>query len=92
MVDTYGRWTPEADYSAYPKEKWCDLDRVADYIRKSGYQVQIDLERFIDRISYFFEEDGEFEPVWDENNMINIPMLHEYVEASGGLKEFDYEC
>ena len=21
MVDTYGRWTEEKDYSAYPKEK-----------------------------------------------------------------------
>lgn len=29
MIDNYGRWTPEEDYSTYPREKWCDMDRVA---------------------------------------------------------------
>lgn len=31
MVDNLGRWTPEPDYSAYPKEKWCDMDGESSY-------------------------------------------------------------
>ena len=34
MVDTYGRWTEEKDYNTYPKEKWCDYDYMAAWIRE----------------------------------------------------------
>ena len=36
MVDWFGRWTEEKDYSQYPKEKWCDYDYMAAWIRKQG--------------------------------------------------------
>ncbi len=29
MVDTYGRWHEEEDYSTYPEGKWCDYDTMA---------------------------------------------------------------
>lgn len=32
MVDTYGRWHEEEDYSTYPEEKWCDYDTMAAWI------------------------------------------------------------
>ena len=35
MVDTYGRWTEEKDYSTYPEEKMCDYDKMAVWIRLS---------------------------------------------------------
>lgn len=38
MVDTYGRWTEEKDYSTYPKEKLCDYDYMAIWIREQGYE------------------------------------------------------
>ena len=31
MVDCYGRWTEEQDYSKYPEEKMCDYDYMAIY-------------------------------------------------------------
>ena len=34
MVDAYGRWIEEKDYSTYLKEKWCDYDYMAAWIRK----------------------------------------------------------
>jgi hypothetical protein len=34
MIDNYGHWTPEEDYSTYPREKWCDMDRVAAWIQQ----------------------------------------------------------
>lgn len=40
MVDNFGRWTKEDDYSTYPKEKWCDLDYVAAYLDEEGYVPQ----------------------------------------------------
>lgn len=36
MVDWFGRWTEEKDYSQYPKEKWCDYDYMAVWIREQG--------------------------------------------------------
>lgn len=33
MVDAYGIWHEEKDYSNYPKEKWCDMDYMAVYIK-----------------------------------------------------------
>lgn len=34
MVDILRRWEEEKDYSIYPKEKWCDMDYIANEIRK----------------------------------------------------------
>ena len=96
MVDHYGRWTEEQDYNTYPKEKWCDMDYVADYIRKQGYEPKIKIDIFIETIVDHFNSETEnnsmFRPAYRKDNfMINIPKLASFVEASGGLKEFDYE-
>lgn len=92
MVDTYGRWTPETDYSTYPKEKWCDMDRAYQIVLESGYEVQADVDWVLEYAIGSFLEDEDFNPKYNDNRMINVEMLREYMEASGGLKEFDIEC
>lgn len=54
MVDTYGRWTEEKDYSTYPKEKWCDYDYMAAWIRKQGYEPKTDMENLITMIFSYY--------------------------------------
>ena len=34
MIDTYGKWHEEKDYSTYPKGEWCDYDTMAAWIRE----------------------------------------------------------
>ena len=89
MVDQYGRWTPEPDYTTFPKHKWCDMDYVMDYINQSGYKVKTkDINWFIEYLTSCFFDDEGFAPKFDDL-MINIPMLDEYINACGGLKEFE---
>ncbi len=95
MVDWLGRWTEEKDYSTYPPEKWCDMDRVANYIRTCDYVPKTNMENLIGMIIAHFEgetEDcsSEFFPTYDDDLNINMPKLAAFVEASGGFKEFDY--
>ena len=97
MVDRYGRWTEEQDYSKYPKEKWCDYDYMAVWIRKQEYEPKIPIDDLIANIFTFYEEEigyhvsdhdtenGNFDGTYTE-------AAQAFVEASGGLKEFDYEC
>ena len=97
MVDRYGRWTEEQDYSKYPKEKWCDYDYMAVWIRKQEYEPKIPIDDLIANIFTFYEEEvgyhvsdydtenGNFDGTYTEATQA-------FVEASGGLKEFDYEC
>lgn len=100
MVDRYGRWHEEKDYSVYPKEKWCDYDYMANLIRSVGYEPKTSMENLIDMIfvSYDFEledYDRDFYTNITESengNMISIKDISCYVEDNGGLNEFDYEC
>ena len=55
MVDRYGRWTEEKDYSTYPKEKWCDYDYMAAWIREKGYIPETSMENLINNIFAFYE-------------------------------------
>ena len=55
MVDWFGRWTEEKDYSQYPKEKWCDYDYMAAWIRKQGYEPRTGMENLITNIFSFYE-------------------------------------
>lgn len=57
MVDRYGRWTEEQEYSKYPKEKWCDYDHMAVWIRKQGYEPKIPIDDLIANIFTFYEEE-----------------------------------
>ena len=88
MVDTYGRWMEEKDYSTYPKEKWCMYDYMANAIHKTEYKIKTSMENLITMIFLHAEcnvENGI------EIDMENIYDIMEWVNESGGLREFDYE-
>jgi len=99
MVDWYGNWYEEEDYSKYPKEKWCDMDYMAVWIRSKNYEVETTMENLINMILAHYEYDEDvvengyfaFEDAKD-SLMIHVPDVEEYVNASGGLYEFDYYC
>lgn len=95
MVDTYGRWTEEKDYSTYPKEKWCDYDYMATWIREQGYKPKTDMENLITMILLHYEceiEDGESDYDTENGNFDGTyaEAAQAFVMDSGGLVEFDY--
>ncbi len=95
MVDTYGRWTEEKDYSTYPKEKLCDYDYMAIWIREQGYTPETNMENLIANIFYFYEEEiGTYVSEYDTENGnfegTYIEAVQAYVMDSDGLAEFDY--
>lgn len=103
MVDQWtGKWTEEKDYSTYPKEKWCDYDYMAAWIREQKYEPKTSMSNLIFMILNSYCEDkmvlerGYFvikdERKYPDNLMVFIPDIAEYVSASGGLSEFDYEA
>ena len=87
MVDFFGRWTEEKDYSTYPKEKWCDYDHMTVWIRSKGYEPQTSMENLITMI---FAHYDSF--LYDYNETFSIEGCIEFVEENGGIREFDYEC
>lgn len=95
MVDTYGRWTEEKDYSTYPKEKWCDYDYMAAWIREQGYEPKTDMENLITMILLHYKceiEDGESDYDTENGNFDGTytEAAQAFVMDSGGLVEFDY--
>ena len=95
MVDTYGRWTEEKNYSTYQKEKWCDYDYMAAWIREQGYEPKTNMENLITMILLHDEceiEDGESEYDTENGNFDGtyIEAVQTYVQDNGGLAEFDY--
>lgn len=101
MVNNLGQWTEEKDCSTYSKENWCDMDYVAAWIRNKGYEPKTSMKNLILMILGYYEdteevkERGYFEIEdtrrYPDNLMVNIPDVEEYVMASGGLSEFDFE-
>lgn len=92
MVDSYGNWMPEKDYSKYPKEQWCDMDIVCNYIVNKGYKPQISMEKLIDRIllsSDFYDMNPKYTPCFDEYSMVNMDSLERFINESGGISAFD---
>lgn len=85
MVDWYGRWYEEEDYTTYPEEKMCDYDRMAIWIRKTGYQIKTTMENLITMIFDYYLEFTDYDKEFD------IEDCKQYVMDSGGLAEFDYE-
>lgn len=85
MVDTYGRWYEEKDYTTYPKEKWCDYDHIAAWIHEVGYQIKTSMGNIITMmfIHYVSELD-------DLNEEFTIEGCKNYVKNSGGFAMFDY--
>lgn len=86
MVDAYGRWTEEKDYANYPAEKMCDYDHMAVWIRKQGYEPKTTMENLITIIFLHFQNDSNLE----YGTEFTIEGCKQFVEDSGGLKEFDY--
>ena len=98
MVNNCGHWTEEKDYSSYPKEKWCDVDRMANMIREKGYSPKnISMEELIIRILCDYEESEEvqqhgyyaFEKIGNE---LDVRDVFEFVKDDGGFEEFDWEA
>ena len=97
MVDQWtGKWTEEKDYSTYPKEKWCDYDYMAVWIREQKYEPKTSMENLITNI--FLHYDCEIEEESSSYNTENGNFEGTYVEAvqtyvtDTGLSEFDYEA
>lgn len=98
MVDTYGRWHEEKDYSAYPKEEWCDYDYMAVWIREQEYEPKTSIKNLIEMmfLHYECEIEDDKNSIYHSNNFRDcqdpwISACKAYVEESGGLEEFDYE-
>jgi hypothetical protein len=85
MVNTYGVWTYEKNTA---EEKKCDCDRLADWIISTGYQVETSIENLVEMIIAHVE--SEREGLLYRN--FDIDDIKEYVENSGGIREFDYYC
>lgn len=86
MVDQWtGEWAEEKDYSTYPKEKWCDYDYMAAWIREQKYEPKTSMENLITMI--FLHYDCEVE----EFDGPYIEAVQAYV-SDNGLSEFDYEA
>ena len=85
MVNTYGVWTYEKNTA---EENKCDCDRLADWIISTGYQVETSIENLVEMIIAHVE--SEREGLLYRN--FDIDDIKEYVENSGGIREFDYYC
>ena len=90
MVTAYGKWIEEKDYASYPKEKWCDYDRMAVWIRETGYEVKTTMENLITMIFLYFDDSEQEE--YDHLPGTFIDKCKAYVMDSGGLELFDFEC
>ena len=103
MVDVYGKWHEEKDYTTYPKEKWCDYDYVANWIRSTDYEIKTTMENLATMIFLYYdmalesdeENKGYYSAPYEsctEDYAPNMADIICYVEENGGLKEFDFEC
>lgn len=100
MVDCYGKWTAEKDYSVYPKGKWCDYDYVANWIMELNYKPKTSIENLVEIIiahydGYLIDNNLTFYTdikKSENDSMISIEDINCFIRDSGGLKEFDYYC
>ena len=102
MINRFGQWEENKDYSTFPQTEWCDMDYMAAWIRSKGYEIKTTMENLVLMIFAHYESDDEFmekgyfavkdTQKYPDNLMVNIPDVEAYVEASGGLVEFDYYC
>lgn len=96
MVDQWtGKWTEEKDYNTYPKEKWCDYDYMAAWVREQKYEPKTSMENLITHIFLHYECEVEYEDssyrIDNGNFDSEIEAIQAYV-ADTGLSEFDYEA
>ena len=100
MIDYCGNWTAEENYKLYSKEKWCDFDYVAAWIKDMDYKPKANIENLVEMIvcfydNYLIDNDAKFYTDMKESEnglMISIKDVSCFVKENGGLKEFDYYC
>lgn len=100
MIDYCGNWTAEENYKLYSKEKWCDFDYVAAWIKDMDYKPKTNIENLVEMIVatydlYLTDNEVEFYSDIDKSengSMISIVDIDCFVKEQGGLKEFDYYC
>lgn len=102
MIDNLGQWKPNNDYSNYSKEKWCDMDYIAFYIISEKYCPKTSLENVCYIIAAHYDEsleqhdEGTYVMIpddrpKDEHWMLNMDDVKEFINGTGGIREFDYE-
>lgn len=92
MIDVSSlAWIENEDYSSFPKEKWCDMDYMAAWIRKCNYNPKTSMKNLICNIINAYREDGFDRRSFPNALMIHIPTVSLYVQSKGGLEIFDYE-
>lgn len=96
MVDTFGRWTEEKDYTNYPEEKMCNYDHMDIWIREQGYEPKTSMEHLIDMIFLIFDCSDNFGE-YDTNTgfggygeEFTLEGCKEFIRDSGSLAEFDF--
>lgn len=100
MIDCYGNWTWAPDI---PRNNFCDLDYVMESIENhGGYTPQhASMETILVMVIDDYWKDVRAkgkpyfaikEPNPDSPLMINGEDVWEYIQACGGLKEFDFDA
>lgn len=93
MVDGYGNWTAEKDYTNYPAEKLCDCDRVAMMIMADGYVPKTSIENIAEFTLFEYEYyllDEHREKYYSDTEL-DVEFFKNYIYDCGGWEEFDWE-
>ena len=96
MIDYYGRWTAETDYTEFPEDKMCDCDRIARAAMEDGYKPETDYTNLTTMVLLYFDSPdnyGEYDPdtgCGGYGDSFTVEECLRYVEESGGWREFDY--
>lgn len=92
MIDKYGRWAAEMDYSSCPVDKLCVMDHIAKWIHEQGYEIE---ETTIDNvvmniISFYNTEliNSKREYYSIENDIVED--IKTFVKEHGGIELYDY--
>ena len=88
MVNNVGQWTYDPNE---PEKTRCDMDDVADIITKDiGYKPKnISIEDLCERIFADYEDQYEYEKIYDENRHLRIPELKAFISEII-LDDYDY--
>ena len=98
MITKTGAWIAETDYTNYPKDKMCFMDRIAQIIlrkiKEYNYKVETTVTNICEMCLAYAEWFAEDEPDMCDEYGITIEGITNYIEAEGriGLSEFDCYC
>lgn len=89
----------ERNFRNLPKENWCDMDFLCEWIRIKGYQVQTTVENLIVNIIHAYNQacattKSDFYAVEDnrcypDNMMVNVADVDAFVRDHGGIAAFE---